>query len=262
MSDPVIIVEETEAGGSRRSQKPVRAGSSSAFRAALDRFPRAICVAEATPVIQWVADLDLSSKTPHGLLLLGGADAPERAVLRAVFDRVYVSDKEMRFLGRKELVDVVTSSDRDWLFIGAAPAPLLKALVLVRGNLQSLIVPFSWFTPRPNGPKPDFSDVEIIDSGQTLRLGEYEAGADAVLYELDPEFRRAQRKRAVAEDTSFGGSLRRLRLQRGLGRDAFPGIAAKTIARIERGEIKKPHASTIAVIARKLGVSPGEISTY
>jgi len=42
----------------------------------------------------------------------------------------------------------------------------------------------------------------------------------------------------------------------------FPGITAKEIARIERGEIKKPHQRTLAVIARRLGVPADQIATY
>ncbi len=61
---------------------------------------------------------------------------------------------------------------------------------------------------------------------------------------------------------SFGGCLRRLRLQKGVGRGDFPGINMKEIARIERGEIKKPHAATVKAIARKLGVEPEEIEEY
>jgi hypothetical protein len=125
-----------------------------------------------------------------------------------------------------------------------------------------LVVPLSLFAPRPTGPKPDFSDFEVIDSGQTIRLGQYEAAADAVLYEFDPEFRRLEKKRRISEDKSLGGALRRLRLQRGLGRHAFPGITAKTIARIERGEVKEPHDDTLAAIASTLGVKPEDISTY
>lgn len=135
-------------------------------------------------------------------------------------------------------------------------------MVLIRGDLTSLVVPFSWFVARPNGPKPDFADFEVIDSGQTIKLGGYEAAADAVLYEFDAEFRKQERKRRVSQDKSFGGALRRLRLQRGFGREDFPGLSAKTIARIERGDVKEPHGETLAAIAQRLGVRPEEIVTY
>jgi hypothetical protein len=40
------------------------------------------------------------------------------------------------------------------------------------------------------------------------------------------------------------GALRWLRLQKGPRQSDFPGVTAKEIARIERGELKKPHQQT------------------
>lgn len=107
-----------------------------------------------------------------------------------------------------------------------------------------------------------FSASYIIDSGQTIKLGDYEAAADAVLYEFDAEFRKQEKKRRVSADKSFGGALRRLRLQRGLSREDFSPLTAKTIARIERGDVKEPHGDTLATIADRLGVKPDEIATF
>jgi transcriptional regulator with XRE-family HTH domain len=45
-------------------------------------------------------------------------------------------------------------------------------------------------------------------------------------------------------------------------RDGFPGISSKEIGRIERGEIVRPHAATLRVIADTLGVEPVEIETF
>jgi transcriptional regulator with XRE-family HTH domain len=58
------------------------------------------------------------------------------------------------------------------------------------------------------------------------------------------------------------GALRRLRLQKGPRQSDFPGVTAKEIARIERGELKKPHQHTLAAIAKRTGVSADVISTY
>jgi transcriptional regulator with XRE-family HTH domain len=49
---------------------------------------------------------------------------------------------------------------------------------------------------------------------------------------------------------------------RGLSRADFPGIHEKTIARIERGEVERPHGGTLDAIAKWLGVAPEEIETY
>jgi hypothetical protein len=47
-----------------------------------------------------------------------------------------------------------------------------------------------------------------------------------------------------------------------LKRSDFPSLSAKTIARIERNEIDKPHGTTLAAIADRLGVAPDEIGDY
>ncbi|HQA43685.1 MAG: helix-turn-helix transcriptional regulator [Phycisphaerae bacterium] len=102
----------------------------------------------------------------------------------------------------------------------------------------------------------------MTDYGQTLRFGRYEAATEAVLYEYDPDYRRHLKARRRAEDTGFGPSLRRLRKQRGLRRSDFAPLSAKTIARLERGEVEKPHGDTLAIIAKKLRVKPDEIEMY
>ena len=106
------------------------------------------------------------------------------------------------------------------------------------------------------------SDLAVTDSGQTVRLGDYEAATDAILYAFDGEYRRRAKKRQLETDRSLGGAVRRLRLQKALRRSDFPGLTAKEIARIERGEVKKPHPRTLAAIAKRIGVSANEISTH
>ena len=60
----------------------------------------------------------------------------------------------------------------------------------------------------------------------------------------------------------FDPSLRRLRKQRGLSRSDFPNVARKTISRIEKGDVEKPHGVTLTRIAKMLGVEPNEIESY
>ena len=74
--------------------------------------------------------------------------------------------------------------------------------------------------------------------------------------------RQRMRARELKQDSSFGAALHRLRLQKGLTREGFPRVSAKTIARIERGEVEKPHRETLEIIARKLGVRVEEIGSY
>jgi DNA-binding Xre family transcriptional regulator len=45
-------------------------------------------------------------------------------------------------------------------------------------------------------------------------------------------------------------------------RDEFGQIDEKTIARIERGEVKRPRRVTLEAIAARLGVSVEDIETY
>ena len=137
-----------------------------------------------------------------------------------------------------------------------------KIVTLWRGDLTSLVVPFSIFTPTANGIEPDWDRFTVTDYGHTLRFGNYEAAADAVLYECDPKFRRRLKKARIAGERTLGASIRRLRMQRQLTRHDFPGIAPKTLARIERGEVAKPHDGTLESIARRLAVSPEELHTY
>jgi hypothetical protein len=123
-------------------------------------------------------------------------------------------------------------------------------------------VPLSIFTPSGDGTAPDFADFAPIDYGHAVRFDPYQAAADAIFYEADPEWRRRMRKRLTAEERSFGASLRRLRLQRQLRQSDFGDVPKKTIARIERGEVSKPHGTTLARIAGVLGVTPEEIESY
>ena len=123
-------------------------------------------------------------------------------------------------------------------------------------------MPLRWFRRRPDGPRLDVSDLAVANCGQTVRLGDYEAATDAILYEFDDEYRQRAKRRQLETERSLGGALRRLRLQKGLRQSDFPGLTAKEIARIERGEVKKPQQRTLVAIAKRIGVAVEEISTY
>jgi hypothetical protein len=182
--------------------------------------------------------------------------------MHALFRYVVSVDEGVRLLPTDELAEVLSSANRADLFIGAAVARADAAVILYRGNLEPLVVPLSWFREPAEGPRPDFSDVAVTDFGQTIRLGDYEAATDAILYEFDDDHRRRAKKRQLETDRSLGGALRRLRLQKGIRQSDFPGVTAKEIARIERGEVKRPHQHTLAAIANRLGVTTDDISTY
>lgn len=58
-------------------------------------------------------------------------------------------------------------------------------LVILRGNLMSVVVPFEWFTPSGTSGPPDFSDPKVGDWGHSIVLGpSYEASFRAILDEF------------------------------------------------------------------------------
>jgi hypothetical protein len=167
-----------------------------------------------------------------------------------------------RLLSHEELAEVLASENRHDLFIGGFVDPETETLVLYRGDFERLLVPLSIFKAFGNGPEPDPSALSILDCGQTVGLGDYQAASDAILYEVDPDHRRRINARRRAEDKSFAACLRRLRVLKGLRQSDFCTIPARTIARIECGETGKPHRATLVKIAKRLGVAPGEIESY
>jgi len=168
------------------------------------------------------------------------------------------------FLPDEELAEVLTNERRADLIIGGIVDRSSKNLTLWRGSLEPLTVPFVAFTPSGNGVSPDFDQFRVIDYGQTIQLGSYEATPDSLLYEFDPEYRRRIGKERRASEQSFGAALRRLRKQRGLGREDFAPLSSKTIARIEQGKELPDnlHARTWKILSQKLGVEAEEIGTF
>lgn len=167
------------------------------------------------------------------------------------------------FLEPEELAAALQAKNRCDLFIGGFVDDSTKTVTLWRGDLEPLTVPYSAFPESGDGIKPDFTRFKVTDYGQTIRLGAYEAGADAILYEFDPDYRRRIKKERRATDQSFGASLRRLRKQRGLSRDDFaPDIAAKTVARIELGQVTNIQSKTLEALAKRLAVPPEEIGSF
>jgi DNA-binding Xre family transcriptional regulator len=167
------------------------------------------------------------------------------------------------FLAADELAAALRAEHRANLLIGGCVDQGTKTITLWRGNLHALTVPFSAFEKSGTGASPDFEAFSLDDGGQTIRLGEYEAAVDAVLYEFDADYRRRRSRMRLQEDRSFGASLRKLRKQRGLRREDFePEVAAKTIARIEQGKVVRIRQVTLSALAKRLAVEPREIATF
>lgn len=137
-----------------------------------------------------------------------------------------------------------------------------RVVTIWRGDITTLLVPLSAFPARPGNPQPNFSKVSIIDYGQTIKFGEYEASMESILYEYDPDYRRLLKRKRCAEEQGFGPSFKRLRIQKGLRRLDFHPLSEKTIARIERGEVKRLHKNTYRILSEKLGVGREEIASY
>lgn len=183
-------------------------------------------------------------------------------VLTSLFRRIAFSI-DGGFISAEELAEVLEAENRADLLIGGFVNNATQTITFWRGNFESLTVPFSAFEKSGNGTEPDFNSFSVIDCGQTVKLGRYEAAVDALLYEYDPEYRRASSKRRLQEDRSFGASLRRLRKQRGLRREDFePDVSAKTVARIEQGTVVRIQKKTLDSLAKRLGVEPQEMASF
>jgi helix-turn-helix protein len=172
------------------------------------------------------------------------------------------AENRIKVLPIDELAEVLGSDKRADLFIGGEVISGRSEILFYRGNLEPITVPLGWFTPRPGSPDPDAAQFAVTGYGQTVCLGDYEASTDAILYEFDEDYRTRAKKRALEQDSSLGGAIRRLRLQKGLRQTDFPGITAKEIARIEKGSLKRPHQETLQKISERTGVPVDQIHTY
>lgn len=230
-------------------------------------------VAQATKDSLWVSyasDLTAAlvrrataARAPLGVgLFIHSLDLKSIPVLSSLFQRIAFT-VDGGFLPAEELAEVLDSENRANLFIGGFVNQATGTITFWRGNMKSLTVGFSAFGTPAGGTAADFDCFSVIDSGQTVKLGNYEAAVEAILYEHDPEYRRAISKQRLREDRSFGAALRRLRKQRGLRREDFePDVSAKTVARIEQGKVARIQQHTLDCLARHLAVEPQEIASY
>lgn len=196
------------------------------------------------------------------LLSFSGVPAEAHSLMHAHFRFVVCAAEGAHLLPISELIEVLGSENRADLFIGGMVMRATSAILLYRGNLEPITVPLRCFVARPRSAAPDLAQLAITDYGQTVRLGSYEASTDAILYELDEDYRIRAKKRRLDEDQSIGGAIRRLRLQKGLRQGDFPGVTAKEIARIEHGKVKTPHRDTLEAIAARTGVPVDQLITY
>lgn len=217
------------------------------------------------PNSESLTPLAAEAPSPAGeqrLLVLHEMKEVTHHLFSALFRYVVTASNRLKLLDFEELIEVLTSPNRNNLFIGGAVDEDRQAVLLYRGNVEPLVVPLSWFVNDSSPSKANPKAFSVVDFGQTIRLGTFEAAADAILYEFDPAFRKSAKKRALQEDPTLGAAIRRLRLQKGLSRCDFPGLTEKAIARLERNEISRPRLTTLEVVASTLGVSVGDLASY
>jgi DNA-binding Xre family transcriptional regulator len=266
MSYEMVLVPNGRIGGWAPEFPGDPLCSDGEVRDAYERFS-----ARRRPVI-WIAD-DVAPlvalaqdavllKSDQRLLLLDEPSPARKDLLYLLFRVVVAPGRGVSLLQLNELREVLGSERRTDLFIAGVVERAAEVVVLYRGNLSPVVVPFAWFGRRGLPPKPNFSDFELVDYGQGVRFGKYEAATDAILYEYDADYRRRAKERQLKLDDSLGGCIRRLRLMRDLSRADIPGVSEKQIARIERGEIANVRGKTLAAIAAALKVQPDEIRSY
>ena len=195
--------------------------------------------------------------------------APLRPRERAAYETAsdVVVDKGIaRMLPARELREALEADNRADLLVAASYAPDAGVVTLYRGTLAPLVVPADWFRSvgEATGTAPDLSALAPADHGQTLRLGDAEVSADAVLYEFDADYRR-QAKERLRRDDGLGASVRRLRKQRGLNQETVAqaaGLSRRELGRIERGEVEEPRPATVEQIAHALAVSPADLPSF
>ena len=173
-------------------------------------------------------------------------DPTTAVVLESTFDRALLGPRATVPFG--ELVEILQDDHPEDFCIAAQWIEDPKVVALWRGDFTMFTAQLEWFRA-PGAPEPDPTRLSIEDYGRTLRMGDYEASFDAVLYEHDAAARRRMRARMRKKDRTLGGSIRRLRELRGMRRHEFGEIDEKTIARIERGEVKRPQRATPKAIA-------------
>lgn len=83
-------------------------------------------------------------------------------------------------LDQKTILETISEMNGCYFAIALTVFPDLEEIVLVRGDLSSVILDFVCFESSGTN-NPDFSKIEIIDYGQTIKLGEYEVSVQRLL---------------------------------------------------------------------------------
>lgn len=105
-------------------------------------------------------------------------------------DNRYRAIGSLAVLPPKEMDEILSlpSAEKRRLIVGGYADYTLQHLILFRGDGTSVVAPFSMFEPTPQ-TSPNFEELDIIDYGNTVKLGEYEASTRSILIDLDPEYK-------------------------------------------------------------------------
>lgn len=90
-------------------------------------------------------------------------------------------DRTAGFLPPSELSEALNAENRHELFLGGSVDLATQTLTLWRGDAVKIKVPLSVFESSGDGIEPDFTRFSVIDYGQTVRFGDYEAASIAII---------------------------------------------------------------------------------
>ena len=223
-------------------------------RLAAQRRLNSVIVPANDMCLQAVAQAVVSSPRKAGVLVIPWLPRAEifPVILRG-FYRVFPLAITAFPNDPQRLCSVLTAAEPARI-IGAVPDATLAVITLFRADLSMLCVPSSWFIPEEDRDMADINALQLRDDGTMIHLGSRHWSAHAISSAFDAAFRRSVRRQELMQSDSLGGLIRRLRKERRLAREEFPGIDAKTIARIERNEITRPQRETLRLIALTLGL--------
>lgn len=88
--------------------------------------------------------------------------------------------KAYRLLPEEDLLQILRGGADSYLIGAMSQEGQVRVLW---SDLREQAIPYDWFT---STTEPDFTDVEVIDWGQTLRLGPFEADVTALPYYREP----------------------------------------------------------------------------
>ena len=202
----------TGEAGSRRNACVLRSDED-VLRAFTESPKDSVWVTKGTSYLTALAKESMQPSGYRRLLVLTPIEEVTHHVLSTWFRFVVVRRDGISLLPPKQLLEVVRAENRDELLIGGAYDSTDRVIVLYRGSVDPIVVPLDWFREHDGQIRANPEKLSVIDYGQTVKLGDYEAGADAILYEFDEEYRKRAKRRLVDSDPSLGGAIRRLRLQ-------------------------------------------------